>query len=1167
MDDLIKNEAFYKTIARQIAVANPDISAFVSANAGSGKTKVLTDRVIRLLLTGAPPATILCITFTKAAAAEMAERLFKVLGEWSLQNDADLSENLCALLGVEKIDSKKLPRARRLFAQALETPGGLKIQTIHAFCENILRRFPIECGLLPGFSVITEEEEAQIFENCINRFSQSIHQRPKDIQAAYDALTLKYDEQQLAQNITTLLRQHGPIKRFLGTPPNFNRLADAYEITPDTNHTRIINECLSQIDRTMLGTTIATLAGLSGKGNAKLCAALSHLQENKTDEQNWPLLCQALLTKDMQPLSAIPSSNTKNNFPDVAHWITRLQQQLWEAGNKIKALEAFHHCRDFHKIAFAIAEDYNSQKQASGLLDFDALIHHTLTLFENNIDWVLYKLDHGLQHILIDEAQDTSASQWAVITNLMKEFYAGKGISEKLRTSFVVGDHKQSIYSFQGANVALFEKNRKWLAQKTTDAQQDFVDTQLDHSFRSTRPILSFVDQVFQDDFARIGVCHPQENLHHTSARAQTPGLVELWPPAWTEKGEPEGPWDLPIDLRGQAQNPAVKTATNIAEQIKSWLGRRLLLSRGRMVEAGDILILCQSRGPVFLALIRELSRLDIPCSGTDRLKLLDDIAIKDLISLMQFCLQQKDDLSLAEFLKSPFIGFDDKALTDIAYNRGTKTLWQALQEKSPETAAHLQSLITLSQSEGPYALFSTLLDQGQPTGWQKLYQRLGATSEEALQEFLDETLSFETDHGPSTLAFLHHCRSLDSSIKKELSEAKDFVRVMTVHGAKGLQAPIVFVADAGHQPKPDRERFIQSKDGVPLFKPPQKERPKAITRLSDAHAQIKLEEYRRLLYVALTRAADELYICAHTDRNKTPQTWLEKQEGDKTSWYKFCHSAMEKLAQNKASTGFTVETKKVLFSDDPVMRYHNHDIAKPQTSKAQKESKTKFTTPNWLWQAPAKETSPRFYSPSGGADEGVNELFDTDPVLAPEMSAPTSLSPRERGTLIHNLLERLADIPAAAREPSGKKLIALKAPNLGPQEADDYLKEALAVLNHPDFAPLFGSQSAAETALAGPIDHKNKTIHFSGQIDRLAILDNEILIADYKTNRPPPKAQADIPTLYAAQMAAYKKLLAPLYPNKTIRCVLLWTVEARLMEVPATLMEQSFTRHFGSMQ
>jgi ATP-dependent helicase/nuclease subunit A len=1162
MDDLIKNEAFYKTIRRQIAVANPDVSAFVSANAGSGKTKVLTDRVIRLLLTGAPPATILCITFTKAAAAEMAERLFKVLGEWSLQNDTDLSKNLTELLGIKQINPEKLPRARRLFAQALETPGGLKIQTIHAFCENILRRFPVECGLLPGFSVITEEEEAQIFEDCLNRFSQSIHQRPEETRAAYDALTLKYNEEQLAQNITTLLRSRNTINRFLGTPPQFDRLAEPYEADPDKDSAQFISDFLNAIDETKAHHLVDALSDLMGVNEIKLREALLFFLENKEDTQSWKELLSILLTKEFQPPKHVPSKPLRNKDPDIASWVETLQQQAQSTINSIHAFEAFQLCRSLHKIAFAIAEDYSAQKHARGLIDFDALIKHTLTLFENNIDWVLYKLDYGLQHILIDEAQDTSASQWAVITNLMKEFFAGKGVSEKLRTAFVVGDHKQSIYSFQGANVALFEGNRQWLKEKTNTVKQIFVDEQLDHSFRSTTPILSFVDEVFKDEHARIGVCHTGETLHHTSARAQTPGLVELWPPAWAEKGEAEAPWDLPVDLKGRDEKPAAKIATAIAGQIKSWLGQRFLPSRGRTVEAGDILILCQRRGPVFLALIRELSRQDIPCSGTDRLKLLDDIAVKDLIVLMQFCLQQNDDLSLAEFLKSPFIGFDDKTLTDIAYDRGTKSLWQALQEKKPETAAFLQSLITISMSEGPYALFSTLLDQGRPTGWQNLYQRLGATSEEALQEFLDEVLSFETSHTASTLAFLHHCRTLDNSIKKELSEAKDFVRVMTVHGAKGLQAPIVFVADAGYRPGADRDSFVQTEEAVPLYKPLTKQRPAAITRLCDAKEEMKTQEYRRLLYVALTRAADELYICAHTDRNKTPQDWLDKQKDDKTSWYKFCHTAMKRLEQNKGSGDFTVESQKVLFSDDPIMRYHNHKATKAVTTRQEEKIETKTVMPDWLWQQPTKETLPRFYSPSGGASDS----HDTHPVLAPEINATAKLSPRERGNLIHSLLERLGDLPTNSREGAGEKLIALQTPDLAPEEASEYLMEALHILSNPALAALFGPQSAAEVTLAGPIISENKTIHFSGQIDRLAILDNEILIADYKTNRPPPKDKAEIPTLYAAQMAAYKKLLAPLYPDKTIRCALLWTVDANLMEVPATLMEQSFTQHFGSM-
>ncbi len=1159
MNDIIRNKEYAETLRRQIEVANPSINAFVSANAGSGKTRVLTDRVIRLLLANNPPDKILCITFTKAAAAEMASRLFSILGTWSLLDDDALSLALKQLLGEElSLKPEQLAASRKLFAQALETPGGLKILTIHAFCENILRRFPVECGIAPGFTVMGEDDAALLQQTIIENFAASLPQRNHQVRAAFDILSSQMSEEDLTKSLLTMAKNFSPLQAQLGTPPNFGYLSAYYGDQPEKTEAENQANYFTLYDKAPINQFIDALRKHAGTQNDKQRAYLEQSLAKTDDESRWSLLQKIFLTGAGSLRKNLFTANCAKEFPELSETFIQLQKTFIACEENFRAMAAYDTMRHLYSLAQEIAGDYFQRKNALGLLDFDDLITATKKLFANHIDWVMYKLDSGLSHILLDEAQDTNADQWHVITPLIREFCAGIGRTSSPRTAFVVGDEKQSIFSFQGAEVALFTHYQEWLAESSAQAQIGFANPTLNHSFRSTVPVLRFVDQVFTEEAAKAGVC-PSKTLNHTAARAKTPGRVGLWPLAWREKEDPGRPWDLPLDSPDK-KDPADKLAAEIAKTLKDWIHTRLLPARGRVIEPGDILILCQRRGKFFHAMIRELSRLAIPSSGSDRLKLLEDVAVKDLLSLMRFCVQPADDLSLAELLKSPFFAFDDAQLTAIAAERGHKTLWHSL-KNSPytDTISRLRFYKSISTKRGPYALLSAFLNEGTPTGWQRLYKRIGATSNEAVQEILNEALGFEAKNQRSTLAFLNYCLGLEKEIKKELESDNDLVRVMTVHGSKGLQAPIVFLADASFIPKNKHSKLFFTPDKAPIYHPPKKKLPTAFEAHNEVIEQQKREEYNRLLYVGLTRAADELYICGHTDHSTSPEAWLERQEKkNSASWYYLCHRAMTALeSQNEKIT-----KAPIIDNAEPMLIFENDQTPMPH-KPSENEPDADVPLPPWLHENCPPEKSPLFYSPSLDQSQP-----DPTPVVAPTISTDKtqSLSPRLRGVVMHELLERLPAFSPAERPRLGKTIIDHHHPNLPPSEAKAYLDEVLRVMADPMLAPLFSDTALAEASIAGTVVVAGKPIAFSGKIDRLHITDDQVLIVDYKTNRPPPETADDIPAVYLAQMAAYKALLQPLYPTHTITAFLLWTWTGVLMQVPDNMMEKALERAFSGV-
>jgi ATP-dependent helicase/nuclease subunit A len=1159
----------------QILAADPVRSAFVMANAGSGKTRVLTNRVARLLLANTSPGKILCITFTKAAAAEMAERLFEVLGAWALADDETLIEALNELEGdaAKQRDTDALNKVRRLFVRALETPGGLKIQTIHAFCEQVLRRFPLEAGAPPGFAIIEDSEARQLRDTALDGVALRAG-ADADIANAFTRLARGHNEKSLRELLhNRAMKRLGfdaALTRFGGLDGVLRGCAAELDINPQTTEEMLQAEFLGQLDKRELERACTALEA-SGANPTKFGAIpIKTFLAATTDAERWAALLPMFTKANGEPREKIASNATDKIDAWARPFVDGLREQFVTQLALLKALNIYHDTAAYLRLLSALIGAYAKMKSARAALDFDDLIKRTQHLLETTDGaWVMYKLDQGIDHILVDEAQDTSPAQWAIIEALLSEIKSGGGAGSAARSFFAVGDMKQSIYSFQGADAELFEEKEASLGKALAGvgAYQNF---NLQVSFRSTAPVLEFVDALFAADGAADGLGRHGVPAHGLKREGEA-GLVELWPLTPRPDTPKPNPWDAPVDAPA-ASAPVKVLSRKIANTIKDWLAAEQLISQGRKIAPGDIMILVQSRGPLFEEVIRQLAQAGVRVAGADRLKLVEDPAVEDLLSFAKFALLSSDDLSLAEVLKSPLYSFDDDAdLFPLAHPRGpAQSLWSALNERAGEQATWRKAADEISAArtrglrEGPYAFFTHILDAGTPSGRRRFYTRLSEASRDAVDEILRQALNYENAHPRSLQGFVDWFTDNAGEIKREMERSNDAVRVMTVHGAKGLQSKIVFLLDAHRGPNirqigpvldlardsanaPARERLsllVPSKAGD-------------VPTTEEARAEIKrkaYEEYRRQLYVAATRAEDRLYICGLEQGN-------QKSPGEKVvtekSWHALAQDAFDRLgdAVHEAGEPFWPD------GEDALRRYacaQTADIKQPDSPQIPPD----IASPPWLF-APAKhEAAALSLAPSRLADEeeAAADGVEKAPAHSPAHT-PTASDRYFRGRTLHRLLELLPDVEAGARSAAGDRLLARIAPQIEPDERARWRDEILTVLNDPQFAAVFGAGSRAEVNIAGAPKGAKPGLIISGQIDRLVVGVDEILVIDYKTNRPPPKDVADASPAYVAQMAAYRALLQEIYPAHKIKSALLWTFEARLMALPDAMLDHAFAR------
>lgn len=1088
----------------QVDAAHPERSTWVSANAGSGKTRVLTNRVARLLLAGCAPQKILCLTYTKAAAAEMQNRLFERLGEWAMKPDADLRAEL-DMLGEGDLDAEKLRLARTLFARALETPGGLKIQTIHSFCGNILRRFPLEAGVSPQFQEVDERQAKQMQTEIIEEIAT-------DSGETFDAMAWYLSGDAPDNLLSGILKTRGS---FSGTF-DARALAETLDTEVGLSDEAILagvmqGYCDAQIERLAKAMAAGAKTDIGHASNLDAAAGM-------TAARALDLYQKVFLVGSGEPRKGnFPTKSVKAASPWVVDILETLKARMVIAREQRLAQQTLKRAEVLHDFGHEFLRRYEAQKAALGRLDFDDLIEGTRALLtrSNMAAWVLYRLDGGIEHILVDEAQDTSPAQWDIVRILAEEFHTGAEDRQTPRTVFVVGDEKQSIYSFQGADPSAFGAMRRMFATRLLQVGQSLQETDLLYSFRTAAPILQLVDQVFTGD-AREGLTG--EITHR--AVWDMPGRVELWP--FIEKpGTPEPkPWHLPVDS-APPDDPdlqlAQAIATRIAEMIRT--GQVLpLRDGGRPVSAGDFLILVQSRTPLFHAIIKALKSEGVDVAGADRLKIANEMAVKDLLALLQFLTTPEDDLSLAATLRSPLFGFSETDLYRIAQGR-KGTLWQSLHRSRdiwPEVVGELDSLLGKADFQRPYDLLEQILVVHD--GRRKLLARLGTEAEDGIDELLNQSLQYESVEAPTLGGFLDWITSGDVEVKRQMDAAGGRVRVMTVHGAKGLEAPIVILPDSRKKDASKNAPAILETAGHAFWKPNAENMPEALKTLENKRRQLVDEEARRLLYVALTRAESWLIVCGAGAPDTTGEGWYER------------------VARAMEACGATAKPAPAGLNGKMQVLSQNWQDTQGDVVVRQHET---VPLPAFLRQplpAPIRAQQMRAPSDLQGAHTVSGTDIDTGAML--------------RGSRIHQLLEVLPTLPRHAW--------AAKAAQLAPDM--DVLGEVQAVLEASGLRDFFGPDALMEVPVSATIDALGGQ-RILGRIDRLLVRDTEVIALDFKSNREVPDCPENTPEGILRQMGAYSAALAKIYPGRAIKTAIIWTTRAELMELPQNVTHAAILR------
>jgi ATP-dependent helicase/nuclease subunit A len=1130
----------------QRIASDPQVSAFVSASAGSGKTKLLTDRLLRLMLTGADPARIQCLTFTKAAAAEMALRLQRVLGKWVTLDDAALDGELGKIEILPTDESRATARA--LFARVLDLPGGMRIGTIHAFCQSLLRRFPLEAQLSPHFVLADERDSAIAWQDAREAMLAESH--TLDRRAALETLAGMAALSDFGRLVETLQRDRPRLENVARHPDVASALRRVLgasipcELGGDVRWQ-------GEFGLARLFQAVAQSSSPASRQRAERILGWLSLDEVDRSE-NWASWRTEFVTDSggERALGAFVPAARQAQFPDLEAIVNAEQARIRRIEDGWAAHKVAELSTALLQLALPVTQAYAREKTASGKLDYEDLIGRTARLLVNpGAAWVLYKLDGGLDHLLLDEVQDTAPAQWEIAGQLTAEFFAGAGGRDVTRTVFAVGDRKQSIYGFQGADPDAFESWRSRLRRRVEDSGAKWKDVTLDVSFRSTAPVLALVDAVFAEPLAAEGVTDGGV-LTHIADRAGHAGRCEIWP--LTPKPEPvvAEPWAIP-DANLTQSNAMRRLADSLAEWIRTQIeGGTRLESKDRRVTEGDFLVLVRRRNAFPAALVRALKIRGVKVAGLDRMVLTEQPAIADLMALCDTLLLPQDDLSLACVLTSPLGGLTDDQLMALATGR-TGDLWHALQESADpacvEAAAFVGALMRLVDHVAPHALLSEAL--GPLGGRARLLARLGPEAAEPLDELLAAALRHAQSHPPSLQGFLHWLRQSAAEVKREPEgpggDGFDAVRIMTVHGAKGLQAPIVILPDTTGLP-PDDEKILWtpdpaslSGDHLPIWVPRDAQSCDVARDLRAVLSARQAQEQNRLLYVALTRAEDRLLICG----------WETNRSQD-TTWYAHIRRGFEALGITPApfdavpdpweGETLVLESAQTAVAERPRERRADVDARLPAWAGC---------APLWLANAPPPEPAlPTPLAPSRPAGASFGPVPQA---ASPLGERDTGGARFKRGQLVHTLLQHLPDLSPDERHEAAAAHAARPGHDI--DDPDALADEVMAVLDHPGLAALFGPAGRAEVPISGVVAGQV----IGGLIDRLAVLPDRVVIADYKTNRVPPLSAETTPPLYLRQMAAYRAVLAAIFPDRPVDCMLVWTVGARVMRLDDSVLDR----------
>lgn len=1122
----------------QRTASRPDSHVWLSASAGTGKTQVLAARVFRLLLRGVSPGAILCLTFTKAGAAEMSGRVSQRLAAWVRAPDTALAKDLIAL--GEDPTPERIALARTLFAKVLDAPGGgLRIQTIHGFCQGLLAAFPAEAGLIPGFRPIEPREETLLMRQALGDLLVDAEREGRNKPATViGALSVRLGE----EKAEAFLRDCARAGRVLEALPSGigAYVRRALDLPEGDIETTIREACADHIvDRPAL-TEIATLNREWGTKNGIARAdAIA----------NWLAADAGHRAITLETLHAVwaksdgdPRSFGKGQAPQQPAY-PDLATGLYEHVAGLLSLRVRGAFADLLADGLAVgreyARGYASAKRRAGAVDFDDLIAATVDLLDQPGigDWVRFKLDQINEHVLIDEAQDTNASQWRIVRALVDEYFVGRGVhAPSTRTLFTVGDHKQAIFGFQGTDPINFMAAEQYFAQRASEVTGDafmpaderglpFEKLSLVASFRSTRPVLEFVDAAI--GLLGHGALGMAGEIPSHSSEVPGPGFVELWPPICAGPGENDDGEEQWID------DAVRENAARIARQVKAWLDDGLMLeSKGRPIRPEDIMILVKRRGELAQLLVARLYTEGVPVAGVDRLRLNAPLAVQDLLATIRFALQPEDDLSLASLLVSPLIGWTQEELLERAIPR-KGSLWRHLSAHHRDRLAPLDAMLARADFTTPYQFLEEILS-GPLDGRRRLLERLGEEALDPIEELLSAALDFETSSTPSLQRFLDWFDRGEVEIVRDAAQPRDAVRVMTAHGAKGLQAPLVILADATADPDAALRSALMWKplglmEPLPVFRPRKEERAGTIDHEVIAADERERQEHWRLFYVAATRAEERLVIAGSLSAK-----WQGVPPPD--SWYGVAAGTFDALGVPAGDyRGFSGTTPPT--------------VARPRVG-ARAEKPEPAALPDWARQpAPQEQRPPRPLAPSS---LGEDEVADPPPTPAMRLAA-------ERGRLMHALFERLPAVAPAERTAAASRWLEQVGQVADANERASIIEAARRVIENPLNAAMFGPDSLAEAPISAVLEDG---IVVAGTVDRLLINDHLVRIVDFKTGRQVPRDLGDVPTYHLRQMGAYAAALAVIFPGRVIEVALLYTNGPTLLPIPDDLLAQHKPRY-----
>jgi ATP-dependent helicase/nuclease subunit A len=1142
---------------RRWRAIQPAESAWVAANAGAGKTSLLRDRVLRLLLDGVPPDRILCLTFTKAAAAEMQGRMFETLAGWVSATPEALRGAIVELLGREAPAAAfraAESRARQLFAEAVETPGGLKIQTIHAFAERLLHLLPVEAGVPVNFTVLDDAEQGSLCEAARRQVVlEAIRQPRSRLAQSFTTLTEVLSAQNFGEIARAGMEAWRKLARngTLASPEAFDAGLEAlFRLAPDLTEARLEERLFEALPLPQEARQIADRLRAHPKQMKTVLKAAARLEAFAATtgamriSQAFDLVLTGERTPQVNPLPA----SVMRDIPGLDAFFDRWLQavETFIAGRrKLRTLRQSRALGDFSR---AMLLAYEALKAERRVLDFDDLIERLRRLLKEGASpWVMLKLDAAIEHILVDEAQDTSEAMWDIVSALADDFFSGEGQVKRPRSLFVVGDQKQSIFSFQGAEPRVFEEKRlEFAGQMLTTSNLVADPVRLNVSFRSAEEVLLAVDAVFADALRRQGLTSSGLAETHEAAFPHRPGLVECWP--------------LEAPVEGEPASAGQRLAERIAGTIAGWLNNgETSLITGKPIRPGDILILVRTRGAFFGQIMRALSAAGVPLAGADRIDIQKEIAVCDLLAIAGAALLPPDDLTLATALKTPLFGLDDAALERLCRHRPA-SLRSAIAEaatgdcqcKALDMA--LARLEARAREMSPHDFFARLLIEECPaapglSGRRALLSRLGADAADALDAFLSDALAFEERHPASLALFLAAQEARAHEIKRDPETGGDRVRIMTVHGAKGLEAPIVFLTEAGSLPTDGREpNFAPAGDRQEAFflwaaTKDDEAPPLAEERLRRRAA--RMEEYRRLLYVGLTRARERLYVTGHLSAKKKVEPVDAMPEKPATEW-----PWQPLVAAGLSSRREIIERFTRADDQREALRWPPRLRERRSMPAGAKPGHPLAPPPEWLLTPLARESARDAIVPSrAGRHEAAASR------LGPDARADA----RREGIFIHRLLQFLPRFAANERQALALDLARQEFGVEHGESCGRLVAHVLELCEHPAFAPFLTAEWRAEVSLAGWVRLPSGARRFvQARIDRLRVKGDLIELLDFKTGyRPETGPGPEI----LAQMAIYRALLREVFAAREIRCHLGWFALQRIETLADAQLDEAITR------